>query len=243
MTRAGIEINPGPDDFFIYQFKMTTASGDLEAVRSLLGLDPSLATSKLEGLSALHYAAREGHTTVIKELLQLEADIEGKAPNGQTPLILAMLKGNTATVEYLLSKGALQVSSDDGHSPLMVAIQNGQEAVSRLLIAHTSYLDKRHPKTGFTAIHSAAIRGYHYHTILEDLLTSGTSVDFQLYITGKTALSAACQYGLCDIAVRGSCPYVFICQVKMDSALSIRVSQKYTFFIILANIQNENMAH
>ena len=116
-------------------------------------------------------------------------------------------------MEFLLSKGALKISnkhgdnrlhsfkrglaiSSDGFSPLMLAVQNGYEAVCRLLIVYGSDLDEKQPISGHTAVHDASIRGH--HKILVDLLTYGASVDFQEYVAGNTALKIACQMGYLD---------------------------------------------
>ena len=82
LIRAGIEINPGPDDSLILKFIRTAVAGDLATVRRLLSLHPSLATSKLRGFSVLHYAV--GQSTIVKELLQNGADMKELSPEGIT---------------------------------------------------------------------------------------------------------------------------------------------------------------
>ena len=128
LIRAGIEINPGPYDSLIREFVLAAADGNLAAIRSLLRRDPSLATIKAQNAnSALYAAAYNGHTTVVKELWKHGADIDEKGPDGTTPLLVAIARGYTATAEYLIKQGALLVSRD-GHTPLMVAVDNGDEA-------------------------------------------------------------------------------------------------------------------
>ena len=100
LIRAGIEINPGPDNDI--QFIRAAIYGDLATVKSLLNLDPSLATAKRNGITALLVASECGHTAVVKELLKYGADMEERSPKGNTPLIMAVQNGNTDTVEWLI---------------------------------------------------------------------------------------------------------------------------------------------
>lgn len=59
-----------------------------------------------EGWSALHYAATGPQPRVSALLLDRGAAIDSRAPNGNTPLMMAALYGKEETVKLLLARGA-----------------------------------------------------------------------------------------------------------------------------------------
>lgn len=82
----------------------------LAALRGQLDLVSTLvlrgARVNHEGWTALHYAASGGHERVVLFLLGAQAQINASAPNGTTPLMMAAMYGNAATVKALLESGA-----------------------------------------------------------------------------------------------------------------------------------------
>ncbi len=76
------------------------------------------------GLSALHYAAREGHIETAKLLLDGGADINQPSGGDQTtPLLAAVINGNYDFAMVLLERGAdANMVSDDGAGPLFATL-------------------------------------------------------------------------------------------------------------------------
>ena len=58
------------------------------------------------GWTPLHYAASNGHISVVKLLLENYAYIDAESPNGTTPLMMASMYGSPETVKLLLDEGA-----------------------------------------------------------------------------------------------------------------------------------------
>ena len=58
------------------------------------------------GWTALHYAATNGHLTLIRFLLEQNAYIDAEAPSGTTPLMMAAHYGTPEAVKLLLDEGA-----------------------------------------------------------------------------------------------------------------------------------------
>ena len=75
------------------------------------------------GLTALLYAAREGHEDGIKALIAGKADLNLADPDGMSPLVLALMNGHWNSARLLIDAGA-DVNQWDlyGQSPLYVAV-------------------------------------------------------------------------------------------------------------------------
>jgi ankyrin repeat protein len=75
------------------------------------------------GMSALHFAAREGHLASVKTLVELGAEIDFTDPDGSTPLMLALMNGHWDTAKFLIEAGA-DVNHWDwwGQTPLYLAV-------------------------------------------------------------------------------------------------------------------------
>ena len=57
------------------------------------------------GITPLHLAAREGHTSTVELLLNRGADVNAKDNDGYTPLQYAELNRHNGVVSLLKSKG------------------------------------------------------------------------------------------------------------------------------------------
>lgn len=75
------------------------------------------------GLSALHFAARDGHIASVEALLDVGADIDFTDPDGSTPLILALMNGHWDTAMLLIERGAnIHLWDWWGQTPLYMAV-------------------------------------------------------------------------------------------------------------------------
>ena len=76
------------------------------------------------GLTALHFAAREGHLQVTKELVAAEADVNLVAgSDGASPLTTAIINGRLDVASFLVDQGAdPNLANKDGVAPLYATI-------------------------------------------------------------------------------------------------------------------------
>ncbi|KAE9554255.1 hypothetical protein FO519_002554 [Halicephalobus sp. NKZ332] len=86
--------------------------------------------------SLLHWAAKEGHTSIAEILLARGARVNATNMGDDTPLHLAAGEGHREIVERLIMKKAdVNVGNEHGNTPLHYACFNGYEAVAADLVA------------------------------------------------------------------------------------------------------------
>ena len=66
----------------------------------------ALALKDDAGMTAMHYAAREGHSEAVAELVRSGAPVNATDREGWTPLHDAAFNGQTATVRVLINAQA-----------------------------------------------------------------------------------------------------------------------------------------
>ena len=140
------------DDFF-RAVRTDNASG----VGSLLerGFDPN--AHEESGQSALGLAIREGSDRVVDVLLrQPQLDVNGPNSVGETPLMMAALKGRLELARRLIEQGA--AVSRDGWSPLHYAATGPEPNIVALLLQRGAPIEARSPN-GTTALMMAARYG------------------------------------------------------------------------------------
>jgi uncharacterized protein len=168
---------------------------DAAAVQSLLarGLDPNLIEAE-RGDTGLILALREKSMKVFDVLLNAkEVDLEAKARNGDTALMIACYKGNLPAVQALLDKGA-EVNKP-GWTPLHYAAAIGNNKIVQILLDKSAYIDAESPNK--TTPMMMAARGGHILTI-KLLLDEGADATLKNDL-GMSAIDFAEQNEFTDI--------------------------------------------
>lgn len=158
-------------------------------VRQLLAKGVDVNTVDSKGNSALALAVREGNKEVIEVLLEGRARVDSKNQFGETPLMLASIKGDRMLSAQLLEAGASP--SQPGWNPLIYAAVDGHNELIRLLLERGADVNGASPN-GTTALMMAA-RGGHQEAMLT-LLEYGAKID-QANDAGGTALGWAMDAG------------------------------------------------
>lgn len=135
---------------------------DVKTVQSLLGsaVNPN-EINPIGGEPGLVLALREGSMRVFGALLAHPGtDLEARAVNGNTALMMAAFKHNQPAVQALLAKGA--AVNQPGWSALHYAAASGDDAIARILLQHGARIDATSPAgTGlFTPLMMAAREGH-----------------------------------------------------------------------------------
>ena len=136
---------------------MAAEMNEPRAVIALLlkGVDPNLADSR--GRTALFTAVREGSQRALDSLLVApQLRIDAVNANGETPLMIAAIRGSLPAVQALVKRGA--AVNREGWTPLHYACSGPDNGVAAFLIAQGADLNAR-SDNGTTPLMMAARYG------------------------------------------------------------------------------------
>ncbi|XP_064540125.1 protein phosphatase 1 regulatory subunit 12A isoform X27 [Drosophila montana] len=201
-------------------FLAACLSGDKEEVVQLLNQGADINTANVDGLTALHQACIDDKLDMVEFLIEHGADINRQDNEGWTPLhatascgfvsIACYLVEHNADVAAVNSDGdlALDLAIDVQHMPMInymekvvqelnIDVDQARRAEEQAMLkdakrSDAAEVDQPHPKTGATALHVAAAKGY--TKVLRLLLARDCNVDRQDN-DGWTPLHAAAHWG------------------------------------------------
>ena len=146
-----------------------------------------------DGSTALIVASENGHTGIIKLLLECGANVDQKNSSGWTALMKASENSNLEIVEVLLRYGAqVDLRNNGGESALIVAARNCQTELVAKLVRDCGASIEIENNYGETALMVASSVGC--TEVAKVLLDQGAEVDKQ-DIKERTALVIASFYG------------------------------------------------
>ncbi|KAL3647773.1 hypothetical protein CASFOL_008741 [Castilleja foliolosa] len=92
--------------------------------------------AEIEGLTCLHFAAGRGDIEICRFLIEeVKLNIDFKTDKGDSPLILAALKGQFKAAKYLINRGAdVKMGGYRGITCLHIAASNGNKEIMQLLL-------------------------------------------------------------------------------------------------------------
>ncbi|KAM5300683.1 protein phosphatase 1 regulatory subunit 12B isoform 3-T3 [Glossophaga mutica] len=213
-------------------FLAACSSGDTDEVKRLLARGADINTANVDGLTALHQACIDENFAMVKFLVESGADVDQQDNEGWTPLHAAASCGYLNIAEYFLNHGASvgvvnsegEVPSDLAEEPAMKDLlleqvkkqgvdleQARKEEERRLLQDSRQWLnsgriqDARQARSGATALHVAAAKGY--SEVLRLLVQAGYDLDVRDH-DGWTPLHAAAHWGVkeaCSILAEALC--------------------------------------
>ncbi|KAM3839951.1 protein phosphatase 1 regulatory subunit 12B isoform 7-T7 [Vipera latastei] len=213
-------------------FLAACSSGDTEEVKRLLARGARLNTANVDGLTALHQACIDENLDMVKFLVEYGANVNQQDNEGWTPLHAVASCGYLNIAEYLISHGASvaavnsegEVPSDLAEEAAMkdllleqvkkqgVDLDQARKAEEQQMLQDArQWLNRRkieerkHPRTGATALHVAAAKGY--CEVMRLLIQAGFNVNIQDN-DGWTPLHAAAHWGVkeaCTILAEALC--------------------------------------
>jgi uncharacterized protein len=182
---------------------ISTGSGNASIVSRLLELGSSyivrqdirryINAKENYGSTALTIATENGHTAIVRVLLDRGAAIEAKDKYGRTALLVAAKEGHTETVGLLLDRGAAIEAKNSGDSTgLIVAAEQGHTETVRLLLDRGAAIEAKN-SAGNTALMLATAFSGHTATV-RLLLGRGAAIEAKSN-DGWTALIWAAHTG------------------------------------------------
>ncbi|XP_069628155.1 protein phosphatase 1 regulatory subunit 12B isoform X4 [Haliaeetus albicilla] len=213
-------------------FLAACSSGDTEEVKRLLGRGARINTTNVDGLTALHQACIDENLDMVKFLVENGANVNQQDNEGWTPLHAVASCGYLNIAEYLISHGAnVAAVNSEGEVPSDIAEEAAmkdllleqvkkqgvdldlarKEEEQQMLQDARQWLnsgrieDIKQPRTGATALHVAAAKGY--SEVMRLLIQAGFNLNVQDN-DGWTPLHAAAHWGVkeaCSILAEALC--------------------------------------
>nr|XP_010588515.1 protein phosphatase 1 regulatory subunit 12B isoform X7 [Loxodonta africana] len=213
-------------------FLAACSSGDTDEVKKLLARGADINTVSVDGLTALHQACIDENLDMVKFLVENRANVNQQDNEGWTPLHAAASCGYLNIAEYFINHGASvgivnsegEVPSDLAEEPAMKDLlleqvkkqgvdleQSRKEEEQQMLQDARQWLnsgkieDVRQARSGATALHVAAAKGY--SEVLRLLIQAGYELNVQDH-DGWTPLHAAAHWGVkeaCSILAEALC--------------------------------------
>uniref|UniRef100_A0A8C5R4Y6 Protein phosphatase 1 regulatory subunit n=1 Tax=Leptobrachium leishanense TaxID=445787 RepID=A0A8C5R4Y6_9ANUR len=205
------------------EFLAACAGGDLLEAEDMLRGEAGkqvIDSTNTDGISALHQACIDENLEVVEFLVNHRANVNQADNEGWTPLHVAASCGYMEIAEYLLKHSAnIAAVNSDGDVPLDIAEDDCMETLLRAEISKrgidieaakreeeqvmlqdarqwlnaSKIEDIRHPKTGASALHVAAAKGY--VEVMRILLQAGFNPNVRDK-DGWTPLHAAAHWGV-----------------------------------------------
>ncbi|XP_029394552.1 protein phosphatase 1 regulatory subunit 12B [Mus pahari] len=239
-------------------FLAACSSGDTDEVKKLLARGADINTVNVDGLTALHQACIDENLDMVKFLVENRANVNQQDNEGWTPLHAAASCGYLNIAEYFISHGASvgivnsegEVPSDLAEEPAMKDLlleqvkkqgvdleQSRKEEEQQMLQDARQWLnsgkieDVRQARSGATALHVAAAKGY--SEVLRLLIQAGYELNVQDH-DGWTPLHAAAHWGVkeaCSILAEA------LCDMDIRNKLFFTSCQLYPLSLYFLNFQ------
>ena len=175
------------------------AGGHPKTAEYLINEGADLNVRSFYKLTLLHEAAREGTSETFELLLKQNLDPFEQNEYSQTPLHMAAACGSADIVEIYLGMQNMDAILDavdiDGHSALMVAIDNKRASIAEKLISKGADI---HLLNDYQSSLLTASVDLEEMTVFKRLLEEGVKVDVA-NIYGETALHRAAIRGKLDV--------------------------------------------
>lgn len=200
LCKRGVDVNKteeeGDDTILMWVIK----DGFLEFFDTLLEYNANVHAKNKDGETAAMYAAMNGHTKILKTLIE-EKGVSVNEENKNTDdtlLIYAAMNGHTDIVKYLISKKAnVHAENKKGHTAATYAAMNGHTEILNYLIDNGVSVDAKNKETGDTLLMYAARCGR--TDTVKYLISKNADVNAKNKTTGMTAAIYAAKSGHTEI--------------------------------------------
>ena len=182
------------DDNALTALHLSTYLGHREATKGLLARGAPLETrSDHDGMTAVLWAAGQGHADVLGDLLDAGANPHAVDDHGRTALHYSASRGHHDAVRLLLKSGvAVDSTSDRRVTALQLAAAEGHVEIVKALCDAGAALDAQADEAKMSALHGASLMG---HTAVIQVLLGAGAAATALDSSARTPLHHAAQRG------------------------------------------------
>ena len=177
---------------------------DREAVKALLKDGADVNAAQGDGMTALHWAARNGDAELTQMLLFAGANVKATTRlGGYTPLMMAAEQGHATVIAALVSGGSdVKAANALGTTPLMLAAASGNAQAVTTLVENGAEIEAKEKTFGQTPLMFAAASNR--VEAINALLKAGASVKATSKVNNVGNLSAQQQEALASASGSGN---------------------------------------
>src|SRR5829696_3728797 len=177
---------------------------DREAVKTLLKNGADVNAAQGDGMTALHWAARNGDAELAQMLLFAGANVKATTRlGGYTPLMMAAEQGHAAVIATLLTGGADPKAANlMGTTPLMLAAASGNPQAVTTLVENGAEIEAKEKTFGQTPLMFAASNNR--VEAVKALIKAGANVTVTSKVNNVGNLSAQQQEALAAASGSGN---------------------------------------
>ena len=181
------------DNLQVTPLMVAAYHGDVGKVSTLLQRDSqSTFTRNIYGQTPLSYAIDKGHIKVIDILLAYGADIDDVDYSGASILHRCVHLGSISKVKTCITIGVnLDITDNNGNTPLIIAATTGQEYITQLLITSGCDINVKN-REGLDAIEQSFCSN---HTKVQSILTEARELDMTRGDSCQTEMLQSCKEG------------------------------------------------
>jgi ankyrin repeat protein len=199
-------IRPNDMDDVTWEVLTAANSGNVDAMRRLLAEEPSRSRAGYFYTPPIHFAVREGHSEIVRMLLDAGADSEWNGHYGSSLIDLARERGHDGVAVLLeearARRGRTPPSETREDHPIHVAAQAGNIRRVRELLNADPSLVHRGDRSGGTPLHRAVAGSS--RQVIELLLDRGADIHaIHGAGLGSSAGFADCDVQAIDMAIWG----------------------------------------
>jgi ankyrin repeat protein len=175
---------------------------DRNTVRTLLQQNADINAAQADGMTALHWAARQNDLETAQMLIRAGAKPDVPTRYGVTPLYFACEKGSAAMIDLLLRAGVDPNSANPGgETALMTASKTGNVDAVKLLLDHGASINMKESQRGQTALMWAVLENH--PDVVKLLLARGADINAQTKVEIPDGTSGKPEAKSGDIGAHG----------------------------------------
>ena len=157
LINAGAEVNKQTTDGET-ALLVAVRKGYINCAELLIKSGTDVNITDTKGTSALEQVISNRHVDLVRKLIAVGVDVNISSK----PLLITSVKaGNFESIEELLKLGTdVNITDKDGNTPLMAAVDIGNEAIVQLLLENSAEVNERVMDKGKSALYQTVNHGH-----------------------------------------------------------------------------------